>query len=140
VNILPRGQISPLGAKFTPGAQVEEEISKNIKDPWFVLQPGQPLKLELCNKNSLLFRQIIGLAKIAAFCKDQSLAELRQKEIRNQCLYFWKIPDQVRRAPMMYWPQVSGPLVFFHSFLNSVLCVLIINGLRGGFLKNGVEA
>jgi hypothetical protein len=55
----------------------------------------------------LLHRQIIGLAKIAAFCKDQSLHEFRQREMREQCLKFWKIPDTVRKAPIMDNPQVD---------------------------------
>ncbi len=36
-------------------------------------------------------RQIIGLAKIHAFCKDQTLHELRQGEIKSQCLEEWQV-------------------------------------------------
>jgi hypothetical protein len=34
------------------------------------------------------------------------LYEDRQKEIRDQCLYNWKIPNEVRRAPPMEEPHV----------------------------------
>ena len=37
--------------------------------------------------------------KIAAFCKDQTLRELRQAELKDQCLHFWQVPNEVRKAP-----------------------------------------
>ena len=72
------------------------------------------------SNNSLGMRQVINLAKIAAFCKDTSLRwarlfafkqlffnrkphyyfrEDRQSELKKQCLDFWKIPDKARTAP-----------------------------------------
>jgi hypothetical protein len=63
---------------------------------------------EAKNAFVVVFRQIIGLAKIAAFCKDQTLYETRQKDIREKSLEFWKIPDQVRKAPIMDRPQVKS--------------------------------
>lgn len=66
------------------------------------------LYFKINNFNYYHNRQIIGLAKIAAFCKDQNLFEHRQKEIREQCLKFWKVPDELRRAPFMDRPQVPS--------------------------------
>ena len=43
--------------------------------------------------------QIMGLAKIVAFARDDQLKELRQTEIKDQCLYYWKVPFQTRKAP-----------------------------------------
>ena len=48
------------------------------------------------SNNALGERQVIGLAKIAAFCKDQNLHELRQGEIKDQCLHEWQIPNEAR--------------------------------------------
>ena len=66
-----------------------------------------------CLKLVLLFFfagewQIVGLAKIAAFCRDNSLHEHRQSEIRDQCLHFWKVPDEIRRAPKFVPPHVKA--------------------------------
>lgn len=44
-------------------------------------------------------RQIKNLLKIAAFCKDKSLKEKSQVEMRKQCLQLWKLPDSLRKQP-----------------------------------------
>lgn len=51
------------------------------------------------SNNSLGLRQVVNLSKIAAFCKDTSLREDRQSELRKQSLDFWKVPDKARTAP-----------------------------------------
>ncbi|KAJ8927721.1 hypothetical protein NQ314_019782, partial [Rhamnusium bicolor] len=48
------------------------------------------------SNNSLGKRQIIGLQKLAAFCRNASLIDARQEELRRQCLKFWQIPDNAR--------------------------------------------
>lgn len=48
------------------------------------------------SNNSLGLRQVVNLSKIAAFCKDTSLREDRQSELRKQSLDFWKVPDKAR--------------------------------------------
>ena len=61
-------------------------------------------------------RQIVSLVKIRAFYQDATLLERRQKEIRDQCLDLWKVPNKVRRAPATSIANLlgaSGP-----SFLN----------------------
>jgi cap1 methyltransferase len=60
------------------------------------------------SNNALGERQVIGLAKIAAFCKDPHLREDRQAEIKEQCLDFWKIPNEARRAPPQERPNVRA--------------------------------
>ncbi len=52
------------------------------------------------SNNQLAERQTVNLAKIAAFCKDVSLREDRQAELKKQSLDFWRIPDKVRTAPL----------------------------------------
>ena len=51
-------------------------------------------------------RQIVSLVKIRAFYLDHNLHELRQREIREECLKLWNVPDQTRRAPSFEDPQV----------------------------------
>lgn len=51
------------------------------------------------SNNALGMRQVINLAKIAAFCKDVTQREDRQAELKKQSLDFWKIPDKARMAP-----------------------------------------
>lgn len=43
--------------------------------------------------------QIAGLLKIAAYCKDTTLKESRQDQIRADCLQIWKVPNAMRKAP-----------------------------------------
>lgn len=67
--------------------------------PWDLLKADDIFLSYLIEaNNSLCQRQIYGLAKIAAYCDDTNLLERRQKELRQQCLEFWKIPDKLRSA------------------------------------------
>lgn len=50
------------------------------------------------SNNRIGENQIIGLVKIAAFYKDNSLREERQMEIRDECLILWKIPNDIRKS------------------------------------------
>lgn len=45
-----------------------------------------------CN-NRLGHRQVRGLLKLAAFCRNPTLVEARQENLRSKCLAFWNIPD-----------------------------------------------
>ena len=56
------------------------------------------------SNNNIADVQIVGLTKIAAFCRNVNLHEHRQGEIRTQCLEFWKIPDETRKKPMFEKP------------------------------------
>ena len=69
------------------------------------------------SNNNLGKRQIINLAKIAAFCKDTTLREDRQSELKKQSLDFWKIPDKARFiAHFNHFIQSSHYSFFFNSF------------------------
>lgn len=69
------------------------------------------------SNNTLGEWQIMGLAKIAAFARDQNLHELRQAEIRDQCLHFWQIPSEIRKPPQFERPKVNFATCLFYPFL-----------------------
>ncbi|KAG7199158.1 hypothetical protein KM043_018046 [Ampulex compressa] len=50
-------------------------------------------------------KQIIGLLKIAAFCQNTTLIEAKQADMRKQCLEYWELEDQSRKAPEYLKPQ-----------------------------------
>ena len=56
---------------------------------------------------ALFCRQIVSLVKIRAYHQNPQLKEERQIEIRDQCLYNWKVPNDVRKAPPFEEPHVS---------------------------------
>ncbi len=51
------------------------------------------------SNNTLGERQILGLTKIAAFCKDETLLETRQPQMKKECLEYWNVPNEARKAP-----------------------------------------
>lgn len=51
------------------------------------------------SNNSIGHSQTVGLMKIAAFCKDDTLTEPRQTQFKQNCLQIWKLPNQMRKAP-----------------------------------------
>jgi cap1 methyltransferase len=63
----------------------------------------------LCYVNlySLGERQVVNLVKIAAFCKDTTLVEPQQAELKRQCLSYWEVPDKVRTAPPRVAPEAK---------------------------------
>ena len=63
-------------------------------------------------------RQIVSLIKIRAFHQDQNLFETRQRQIRDQCLKIWNVPDQVRKAPGFEDPQV---FYYLRSYISVLL-------------------
>lgn len=63
--------------------------------------------------NNIIGRnQIIGLKKIAAFCRNTQLKESRQSEYRRKCLELWALPDKLRQAP-----ENKSTEKFFQEFL-----------------------
>ena len=44
--------------------------------------------------------QVVGLSKIAAFCRNDQLYEVRQAEVRKASMVFWAVPDEARRKPV----------------------------------------
>ncbi|XP_072106701.1 cap-specific mRNA (nucleoside-2'-O-)-methyltransferase 1-like, partial [Mobula birostris] len=68
--------------------------------PLTVLKAHQPFSQYLCTSNqSHAVLQVKALAKIHAFIRDPNLNELRQADLRKECLTLWGIPDKARVAP-----------------------------------------
>ncbi|KAK9305793.1 hypothetical protein QLX08_003305 [Tetragonisca angustula] len=64
-------------------------------------------------------KQIISLCKIAAFCEDSTLVEVKQADMRKECLEYWQLPDETRTIPRHMKPKdVLNTLVNDTSFLN----------------------
>jgi cap1 methyltransferase len=81
--------------------------------PLEVMQNDREFFDYIYNSNNLIGKnQIVGLMKIAAFCKDPELNEKKQSEIRKQCLKLWKLPDESRKKPITKSSeQVCGQLL-----------------------------
>lgn len=46
------------------------------------------------SNNRIGANQVVGLLKLAAFCRNPSLSEPRQEELRVECLKHWRVPDR----------------------------------------------
>lgn len=82
-----------------------EPPNKNVDTlelvPLSVLQNDEKFYNYIVESNNLIGRnQIIGLLKIAAFCKDPTLVETRQSDLKKNCLKLWDLPDAMRKAPV----------------------------------------
>lgn len=44
-------------------------------------------------------QQIISLQKVITYCRDTSLEELQQGDLRKKCLDYWGVPADARKAP-----------------------------------------
>lgn len=53
--------------------------------------------------------QFLSLHKLAVFCRNTSLIELRQEDLRVQCLQSWRVPDE---------PKVPLPRFTTNDLLN----------------------
>ncbi|KFB44010.1 AGAP000826-PA-like protein [Anopheles sinensis] len=63
-----------------------------------VLQSDEAFYEYLQQSNNEIGRnQINALLKIAAFCKNSELTEIRQLEVKQKCLALWKLPDAIRK-------------------------------------------
>ena len=85
---------------FTQLGSTKSNIDINHIVPLEVIMQDRAFFNYIKNSNDVCGEwQIMGLAKIVAFAKDPHLNELRQPEIRDQCLYYWKVPNKTRKAP-----------------------------------------
>ncbi|XP_004536753.1 cap-specific mRNA (nucleoside-2'-O-)-methyltransferase 1 isoform X1 [Ceratitis capitata] len=57
------------------------------------------------SNNEIGQNQIVGLKKIAAYCRNTQLKETKQSEIRKRCLELWGLPDKLRQAPESKTPE-----------------------------------
>jgi len=74
--------------------------------PLDVLEADTEFVRYLRNSNDVLGKkQIVNLLKIAAFCENPTLIELKQAEMRKECLKYWNLPDRTRTRPQVSKPQ-----------------------------------
>lgn len=77
--------------------------------PFEVLRNDEKFFRYIFDSNNTIGRnQTVALMKIAAFCKDHTLMELRQSECRQKCLKLWGLPNQMRTVP----PKISTKTLF----------------------------
>lgn len=110
VNI--NNRINELG--FSMGGTTASSVDVLRIVPDHVMLEDSPGFLDYMKEsnNNIADIQIVGLTKIAAFCKNANLHEFRQGEIRTQCLQFWEVPDETRKKPMPEKPEkVVGRLL-----------------------------
>lgn len=62
-------------------------------------QDEQFIRYIIESNNTIGNTQIVGLRKIAAFAQNLELKEVRQSEVRQDCLKTWGLPDKLRQAP-----------------------------------------
>nr|XP_023021748.1 cap-specific mRNA (nucleoside-2'-O-)-methyltransferase 1 isoform X2 [Leptinotarsa decemlineata] len=68
--------------------------------PLCILKEDQDFYRYIYETNRRLgIRQTMGLEKLATFCHNKSLVEIRQQECRTECLRFWNIPDEPKEPP-----------------------------------------
>ncbi|CAG9855807.1 unnamed protein product [Phyllotreta striolata] len=53
-------------------------------------------KYIFASNNCVATYQTFSLRKLATFCRNPTLVECRQSQLRKECLEFWKIPDKKR--------------------------------------------
>ncbi|CAH2262824.1 jg9198 [Pararge aegeria aegeria] len=81
-----------------------DDVSELV--PLSVIQENKAFYEYIHKSNCLIGeKQISNLLKIAAFCKDKTLKEESQAEMREQCLKLWKLPDKVRTKPEKRLPE-----------------------------------
>lgn len=91
-------RLNEIGLSLTGGTSSEVDVRHVVPED-IILDDEKFTEFMAESNNSLGERQVIALSKIAAFCKDPLLREDRQEEIKNQCLHFWQIPNEARKAP-----------------------------------------
>ena len=113
-------RINQLGFSLEGNTRSEVDILNIVPDS--VMMRDSPGFLDYMKEsnNDIADSQIVGLTKIAAFCKNQNLHEFRQGEIRAQSLHFWKVPDESRRKPMMEKPQDAANRILQQQ--SKILC------------------
>lgn len=88
--------------------------------PLDVLEADTEFVRYLRMSNDTLGRnQIVNLLKIAAFCEDPTLIELKQADMRKECLMYWNLPDKTRIRP-----RISKPLDKAQEILGESISLL----------------
>lgn len=76
------------------------------------------------SNNTIGRNQVIGLMKIAAYCKEPTMKEQRQADFHRDSLSLWQIPSQMRKVPPKLAPEqlfknIMGPWMEQKDFLTS---------------------
>ena len=98
-------RLNEIGLSLTGGTSSEVDVREIVPEN-IILGDETFTEYMVESNNTLGERQVVALSKIAAFCKDPLLRENRQEEIKNQCLHFWQIPNEARKAPKHEPPTV----------------------------------
>ena len=97
-------RISSLGLDLQGNTRSKTDVLKLVPDS-MINGDEQFLNYMKTSNNEIADMQVVGLTKIAAFCRNDQLHEFRQAELRVQCLDFWRVPDEARRKPVLENPR-----------------------------------
>ena len=102
---------------------MDQDIAELV--PMSVMQRDEIFSNYIYNSNNTIGKnQIVGLIKIAAYCTNAELLDRRQADIRKKCLQLWKLPDEMRLAPIkkpndQYCTDLLGQKWHSENFLNA---------------------
>eukprot|EP00090_Calanus_glacialis_P017517 TRINITY_DN27259_c0_g1_i1.p1 TRINITY_DN27259_c0_g1~~TRINITY_DN27259_c0_g1_i1.p1 ORF type:complete len:923 (-),score=365.91 TRINITY_DN27259_c0_g1_i1:140-2908(-) len=98
-------RLSALGFNLLGATRSHTDVLRLVPDKVMLESNPEFLDYIRTSNNSLADNQVVGLTKIAAFCRNETLHEFRQGEFRVQCLDFWNIPDESRKKPILENPR-----------------------------------
>ena len=97
-------RIFSLGLDLHGNTKSSVDVLKLVPDA-MITSDEQFLDYMKRSNNDIADMQAVGLTKIAAFCRNETLYEYRQAELRVQCLDFWRVPDEARKKPVLENPR-----------------------------------
>ena len=97
-------RISSLGLDLQGNTRSSTDVLKLVPDS-MINGDKEFFSYMKTSNNEIADMQAVGLTKIAAFCRNETLHEWRQAELRVQCLDFWRVPDEARRKPVLENPR-----------------------------------
>lgn len=53
----------------------------------------------------------MSLQKVITYCRDTSLEEFRQGDLRKNCLDYWGVPIELRKAPQKLSAEEAFPSI-----------------------------
>ena len=98
---------------------LENDKSKDVLElvPYDVISDDTVFMDFIKESNEMIAKgQIVALLKIAAFAENEELSELRQAEIKKQCMESWFLPSQ----PRLIIPQNVRPEEKFWALVQNV--------------------
>ena len=97
-------RINSFGLSLQGNTKSKVDVLRVVPDT-MVSADTQFMEYMTASNNTIADMQAVGLTKIAAFCRNESLHEFRQAELRVQCLDYWKVPDEARKKPVLENPR-----------------------------------